>query len=514
MSSLARRWLGFALLSLVAIGCGRERRIPERNPPVVSPTVAPLAAPDPTRPNVLLIIFDDLNDWVEPLGGHPQARTPNFARLAAKGISFTNAHCDAPACNPSRTALLSGLRPSSTGVYVNGQPYLAALPGTYTLVEYFKAFGYRTLGAGKVFHSFGSGKRVWDTYLDKEPDPGPAEEVDRLTHDAHFAWGPLTIETREMADVQVAQGAAGWLRSSGQGPFFMAVGFHKPHLPWRVPEKFFERVPPTKKVQLPPTIENDLADMPRRGRRLAVSDDHRAIERSRAWPEAVRSYLASVAFADHVLGLVLKALEEGPYAKNTLIVATSDHGFQLGEKKHWGKYALWEPATRVPLILVLPDGRGAGTTLPVPVTLVDLFPTLVDLVDLPQAQGLDGTSLAPLVAQPMLRWKRPALTNYRRDDWAARSERFRYIRYSDGGEELYDLEADPHEWTNLASRREFREVKAELAAAIPSERAPFAPFTFSPYDLEGTTETLLRFFDPGDLQDEIRRAAERREARD
>ncbi|MCB1036297.1 MAG: sulfatase [Acidobacteria bacterium] len=507
----------FAWLLLLSGACSRQpdRRPEDRDVPVVDlaqPAPANAAAPAPGKPrlNVLLIVFDDLNDWIEPLGGHPDAKTPEFNRLAKTALVFENAHADAPACNPSRTALLSGLRPSTTGVYLNGQPYLAALPGSYTLVEFFKAYGYRTMGAGKVFHTYGAGKNAWDEYARKGGDPEPeAEHQDHLFDEKHFAWGPVDASIGDMSDTRTAKTVAAWLQKPEKAPFFMAVGFHKPHLPWYVPKKLFERYP-IDEVTLPVHIDHDLDDVPEIAQRLARTKEHLRIVRAKAWDDATQAYLASVTFSDLMLNTVMKALRRGPHADNTIVVITSDHGFHLGEKDHWGKYSLWRQATRIPLVMMVPGAKASGKTSPRPVTLVDLYPTLAELCGLPQPQNLDGTSFAPLFENPTQRWAHVALTNHRRGNYSVRNENWTYIRYSDGTEELYNLKKDPHEWENLAGSLSSGRMKRILGEHIPKSDAPYAPYSFQPTDIKDTAEQMLRFFPAQKLMQEIQRAQDRR----
>lgn len=465
------------------------------------------------RKNVLLVLFDDLNDWVMPSAGYPGLETPEFERLAEEGLVFENAYSDAPACNPSRTALLSGLRPTTNGVYFNGQPYLAALPESYTLVEYFAAHGYRTLGSGKIFHTYNQGKQVWDEFYRRGPNPTlDAREEEPLFSQEHFAWGPLDVGLEAMADARVARQAARWLERPDLGPFFMVIGFTKPHLPWFVPREFFDEVP-LSAVPLPPHREDDLDDVPPMGRRLARQDKHREVMEAGAWGEAVQGYLANLRFADRILGIVLEGLRESPHRDDTVVVVASDHGYHLGEKEHWGKYTLWQRANRIPLIVIAPGSGGAGRTTAAPVTLVDLYPTLAQLCGLPAPENLDGTSFAPLFEDPSKSWPQAAVSVHRRGNYAVRDGRWSYLRYADGTEELYDRERDPHEWENLAGSPEAPAVKERLGAAIPEIEAPYAPIAFSSTDTEKAAEKLLRFHDAEELIRQIEKVQEERARR-
>ncbi|MCH9649672.1 MAG: sulfatase [Deltaproteobacteria bacterium] len=465
------------------------------------------------KPNIMLILFDDLNDWIEPLAGHPDIQTPNFQRLADMGVSFTNAQCDSTACNPSRTALLTGLRPSTTGVYKNGQPYLAAVADRPTMMEAFSAAGYRTLGAGKVFHSWGPGKLVWDEFVEKDDDPrAEMRETAGLTQLAHFTWGPLDVEDEAMDDVQVALQAKKWLDSPQKSPFFMALGFYRPHLPWNVPQKYFDLYP-LDEVTIPKLVNTDVDDLPPSGKMRMDRRAHKAIALAGQYPQAIQAYMASVSFADAVLGRILDALEASPYRDNTIVVVTSDHGLHLGDKKHWGKYTLWERAAHVPLLVYAKGLAGEGQASPRPVTLVDLYPTLQELAGIEPTTNLDGISFAPLLQDPLAKRDRPALTNYPIEAYSIRDERWRYIRYRNGDEELYDHQTDRNERTNLAPDPAHDEVKERLAKAIPAVAAPNAPITFNPDDLQGTVKHLVRFYEPKRLIKALQPVAERREKR-
>jgi arylsulfatase A-like enzyme/fermentation-respiration switch protein FrsA (DUF1100 family) len=430
--------------------------------------LAPCAAGAPAAPpNVLFISIDDLNDWVGFLGGHPQASTPNLDRLAARGVVFTRAYCAAPACNPSRAGVLCGVRPSTSGVYHNDNPWRRALPAAVTLPQHFRAHGYRVAGAGKIFHGGQNDRASWDEYFRQPADPmPPGRPLNGLPQAAHFDWGAVDAPDEAMGDHRVVAWASEYLRRDDPRPFFLAVGLYRPHLPWFVPRRYLERLPPDS-VELPPFLAGDLEDVPPAGRRMAAPErDHRRVVAAGQWRAAVAAYLASIAFADAMLGRLLDALEASPHAANTIVVVWGDHGWHLGEKEHWRKFALWERAARVPLIVAGP-GLQAGARCGRTVSLLDLYPTLIDLCGLEQRPGLEGGSLVPLLRDPGAPWEQPALTTHGRGNHAVRSERWRYIRYADGSEELYDHDADPNEWTNLASRSELEEVKRELGRRLP-----------------------------------------------
>ncbi len=438
------------------------------------------AARKPDRPNVLFIAVDDLNDWIGCLGGHPQTRSPNIDRLAKRGVLFPNAQCAAPACNPSRAALLTGIRPSTSGVYLNPQPWRPVMPDALTLPQHFMAHGYRATGAGKMFHGPYSDPASWHEYWpsktrNRPGDPMPdGRPLNGIPNTAHFDWGPVAARDEDMGDWQVADWAREQLAQPHEDPFFLAVGIFRPHLPWYVPPKYFEMFPP-EKVVLPKVKKTDLDDVPEIGRRMArPQGDHKKVVESDNWARAVSGYLASIAFADACVGRVLDALDASPYADNTIIVLWGDHGWHLGEKLHWRKFALWEEAARAPLMMAGP-GIAKGGECTRPVSLMDIYPTLVDMCGLGPNERLEGRSLRPLLENPKAEWEPPALTTHGRNNHSLRSERWRYIRYRDGSEELYDHARDEMEWTNLAGDPAYDAIKKRLARYLPETNVPDAP---------------------------------------
>jgi arylsulfatase A-like enzyme len=433
-----------------------------------------------SKPNVLFIAVDDLNDWTGVLGGHPQTRTPHIDRLASKGMLFTNAHTAAPACNPSRVALMTGLYPTTTGVYLNSHPWRPVLPDAVTLPQYFTAQGYKAMGAGKIYHGRYPDPASWNYYFpsqtkNKPDDPVPDQRpVNGIPNTAHFDWGPVQVDDQEMGDAKVAEWVIGQLQASHEKPFFLACGIFRPHLPWYVPQSYFDDNP-LEAVILPVTLDNDLDDIPPAGVAMARPErDHKNVLEYNQWNHAVRGYLASITFADKQVGKVIQALEESDYSDNTIVVLWIDHGWHLGEKSHWRKFSLWERSTRVTFMIVAP-GIEPGSRTSRPVNLVDIYPTLIDLAGLPEKEGLDGQSLRPLMESPMAAWNRPALTTHGRGNHTVRDDRWRYIRYADGSEELYDHQTDPNEWTNQAGNPNYANIKAELAEWIPKTEAPSAP---------------------------------------
>jgi arylsulfatase A-like enzyme len=292
----------------------------------------------------------------------------------------------------------------------------------------------------------------------------------------------LDVEDADMADTQVVDWVIEQLGKPHDQPLFLACGIFRPHLPWYVPRAYFDQYP-LHGIQLPAHREDDLDDIPAAGLKMAKpAGDHAAVRKHGQWQAAVQGYLASIRFADGLVGRLMAALDASACAENTVVVLWTDHGWHLGEKQHWRKFALWEEATRTPLIFVAPrgtpgltQGSRAGTRVDKPVSLLDIYPTLVDLCGLPARAGLSGQSLVPLMADPAASWKRPAITTHGRLNHSVRSEHWRYIRYADGAEELYDHRIDPMEYTNLAGRPETAAIQQTLAAWLPRENVPSAP---------------------------------------
>ena len=440
----------------------------------------------PTKPNILFIAVDDLNDWVGHLGGHSQTKTPNIDRLAKRGISFTRAYCPAPLCNPSRISLLTGIVPSRSGVYGNGEKLRDKLPHAVTLMQHFRASGYSARGAGKIFHGRSAyDPDSWDFYFKASGLKKHHAKRDRnLPKSAWAPWGPLTCSDGEMLDGRNANWIISELEKPQEKPFFLAYGLTKPHLNWSVPQKYFD-LHPIEGIKLPDVRKGDIDDLPPFGQKLArqVYDpsgkrnfavpggDHQNVIANGQWAAAVQAYLATISFADAQVGRVLEALEKSAHVENTIIVLWGDHGWHLGEKEHWRKHALWDVSTRTPLIISVPGGANEGQLCHRPVSLVDIYPTLIDLCGLPQRDGLDGLSLGPLLQNPMEAWDRPVIMTCGFKNHAIQTERWRYIRYVDGGEELYDHQADPNEWTNLATKKELAGLKEELAEWLPKTNA-------------------------------------------
>lgn len=450
----------------------------------------------PKRPNILMIAIDDQNDWIGCLGGHPQIKTPHIDALARRGTLFTNAHCQSPLCNPSRTSVLTGMRPSTTGVYALG-PWFRTSPALrdhVALHQHFQANGYRTLSTGKIFHSaYPPAKekdrevQVWGPAGGAGPFP-PKPFLSPPLPNKLVDWGQFPEKDEEQGDWKVADWAIEQIQTvDRKEPFFLSVGFFRPHVPCYASKKWFDLYP-EEQVQLPPVKRDDRADTPRFSwylhwslpePRLAFLEEHKQ------WKNLVRSYLACTSFVDSQVGRVLEALEKAGLAENTIIVLWSDHGWHLGEKLITGKNTLWERSTRVPLLFAGP-GCTPKSACQQPAELLDMYPTLAELCRLPAPKGIDGLSLVPQLRDAKAKRDRPAITTHGPNNHGVRSERWRYIRYADGSQELYDTKADPNEWTNLAGDSKYGEVIKDHVQWLP--RVNTSP-------LSGSTVRLIELRD-------------------
>jgi arylsulfatase A-like enzyme len=440
--------------------------------------------------NILFIAVDDLNDWVGFLDGHPQAMTPNMDRLASESIVFEKAYCASPLCNPSRTALLTGIPAHISGIYDNKSYFRNSpiLSETITLPQYLRNHGYFTMARGKIFHrpqGTMADVQSWDRIVAEErdgPNASPPKQklplngIDRDNGKLKrlFDWGPVTASIEEFADFKNARWAASQLQNTYEKAFFLACGIFRPHLPWYVPQKYFDRFP-LETIQLPAVREDDLDDIPAAGRKISgglrESSDYQRIQKSNKTRQAVQSFLASIAFADDCIGEILDGLERSPYRDNTIAILWGDNGWHLAEKLHYRKNTLWEEATRVPLTIRVPGMTQDGMRCSRPVSLQDLYPTIVSLCHLPPRDSIYGQSLVPLLNDPEREWDYPVLSTRGFNNHSIRSDRWRYIRYADGSEELYDRSQDEMEWTNLAGLPNYRTVIDELRRHIPQENA-------------------------------------------
>ncbi len=444
----------------------------------------PAPADDP--PDVLFIVVDDMNDWISLLDPASPIKTPNLERLAKRGMLFTKAYCSSPACNPSRSATLTGLRPTTTGVYGNKSDWRRASPDRLTIMQRFREAEYLVKGAGKIFHHHLNGafhdEASFDDFQPMSPQNMPMQKLNGAPNygSGNTDWGAWPTNEADTIDFKTADYCINALvNPPSDQPLFLACGIFKPHSPFFAPEKYHE---PHAHIDLPTRLNDDGNDLPAGARQLT---------RSKQWfwkgmqnldgripgsyHNFIRAYAACCAFADAQIGRVLDALDAAPRRDNTIVVLWSDHGFHLGEKDHIEKFALWEKANHIPFIVVAPDVSEPGSRCDTPVDLSAIYPTLLELCKLPADSECDGTSLVPLLRNPKTIWNRPALMTYGRGNHAVRSQRWRYIHYADGSEELYDHDNDPNEWTNLASKPEHAAVIAKHRLWLPEDEAEPIP---------------------------------------
>ncbi len=427
------------------------------------------------RPNVLMIPVDDLADYISILQNHPGIKTPNFERLAKRSVNFTRAYCAAPICQPSRAAVITGLRPDETGIYdlghsmVNSPAAMAAIG----LEEQFKRHGYNTYLTGKFYHVEPT-KRAWpqermDAAWTEIKEP--VSQKDPQLAGGYNSLGPATGGMESMSDFASLKNTRGWLAAKHDRPFFIVQGIKKPHVAFVVPQEFFDLYP-LESVILPEAPIGDIDDIPSN---LAGSNQSFAKYRNNEtkWKEMMQGYLASISFADWVLGQILDALEASPYASNTIIVLWSDHGYHIGEKQHFSKRALWTQTLRVPFLISVPGMKTAGTTCDAPVSLLDIYPTLNEICSFEQSvpQQLAGHSLAPLLLNPGQSWPGVAVASHGVGNASITDPRYHFIRYADGSEELYDHQQDPREYRNLAAEPASVPVIKRLAANLPASWA-------------------------------------------
>jgi iduronate 2-sulfatase len=457
------------------------------------------------KPNILMVVIDDLNDWVGVMNTHPNALTPNIDKLAGQGILFTNAHAAAPLCGPTRAAVLSGLRPSTTGIYsqnnfrvLKTNPYIGAVT---LLPAFFSQNGYKTLGTGKIFHE-GSPPEAFDVVGQYRRDFGPYPD-ERVAytpptgHSTSTDWGAFPEKDEDMPDWQNAQWVIEQLNEQHDKPFFMSVGFVRPHVPWFVPQRWFD-LHPLENIVLPLNKENQLANLPETSRRFAhlpampqmdwMKDDQR-------WEKSVQAYLASISFVDHCVGMVIDALQKSGYAENTIIFLWSDHGYHLGEKGIWAKHTLWERSTRMPMIIVRPGDEKPGVVNR-PVNHIDFYPTLLDLAHLPANPANEGKSLVPLLNDPEAPGFDASITTHGYGNHAVRTDRWRFIQYADGTEELYDHRNDPNEWRNLADLPHYESILQQLRKFLPEINRAWdsrSPMDYNEYFNELFNKTKVNY---------------------
>jgi arylsulfatase A-like enzyme len=441
------------------------------------------------KPDVLFIAIDDMNDWITLFDTSNPIQTPNLERLAARGCCFTRAYCTASACNPSRASIITGLRPETSKVYGNNDPWARLVPNALTLPRCFSQNGYDALGAGKIFHHGPAGVDRKDAPSFDEfqklnihsfkPDRNYNGYTDAMGKKVGslwktgWDWGEHNVpkQTDEYTVEYVNQVMA---EHAGEKPLFLAAGIFRPHLPFWAPSECFARYP-METLSMPLMPPDDMDDVPLAGRDFTKTESFIWENTSRKEPgdpgslkRMVQCYQAGADYADQMIGRLLDQLDATGRTDDTIIVLWSDHGYHLGDKNHCVKFTLWEKANHVPFIIVAPGVTTPGSRCGQPVSLVDIYPTLVELAGIECPAELDGTSLVPLLKDPGLEWERPALMTWLRGNHAVRSKTHRYICYADGTEELY-ADNDPWNITNLAGRAESAGVIAQLKRWIPQD---------------------------------------------
>ena len=456
---------------------------------------ASIAQKQKQQPNILFIAIDDINDWVSPLEGNIQAITPSMDKFTKEGaMVFKNAVCAAPICGPSRSALLSGFLPSTSGVYGNAHNMLYSdiVKENATLPEYFSKNGYHTLANGKIFHKHGTAngtdfghwafnefaraRRYNNDPVDKKRYTSSKAGIINGKRNADFAskesklsWGPTTDSFKETVDYTVADWAKTQLQRDFDKPFFMGVGFIKPHLPWIVPQEFFDLYN-LDSIVSPIVNETDLDDILTTDGKKAykATGEYKWIKKHGLEKEATRAYLASISYVDACLGIVIDALEESKYANNTIVVVWGDHGWHLGEKQRYLKNTTWLEAVRTPLFVRVPDMKKA-IVVDKNVSLIDLYPTLIELSGLPKKQNLDGHSFASLIDNPKAKWDYPGIT-ITQDGTSVLLGKWHYMITVDGTEQLYNIEKDPLEWENLILDKSYKSIVDNLSKWVPKNR--------------------------------------------
>ncbi|MCR9233079.1 MAG: sulfatase [bacterium] len=444
------------------------------------------------KPNILFIAIDDQNDWIGCLKGHPQIKTPNIDKVASRGTLFTNAHCQSPLCNPSRTSLMTGLRPTTTGIYGLAPWFrnVDRFKDRVSLPQYLEQNGYKTYSTGKIYHG-GYGRKKTDKEFNVLGPPAgvgvkpPKKLVNTPNPHPLVDWGTFPHKDEDKGDWKVASWAVDQLNKKPTEPFFLSVGFFLPHVPCYATQKWFDLYP-ADTVQLPPVLDVDRDDTPRFSWYLhwkLPEPRLKFLKEANEWHNLVRSYLACTSFVDSQVGRVVDALEKNNLAENTIIVIWSDHGWHLGEKLITGKNTLWERSTRVPLIFAGP-GITEGAVCSKPAELLDIYPTLVELSGLPPRTDLEGHSLVPQLKDANTPRKWPAITSHNRNNTTVRTENYRYIHYADGSEEFYDMQQDPAEWKNLIGDPNYAKLIEEHRAWLPTVNEKPAP---------GSKHRILRY---------------------
>lgn len=424
------------------------------------------------KPNVLFIAVDDLNDFPTFSQRYPDAKTPHMDKLARRGMVFTRAHCQFPLCGPSRASVMSGLLPSTLGydnhIKDEALQKRAQELGTELMHTWFARNGYKTMAVGKILHHHVPKASV-DASGGRGPFHGGTGNLKKNWRQQGTStdWAMAPQRDEDLPDHKAATWAVQQLAATHDKPFFLMVGFLRPHVPWYVPKKWFDLYD-KETLTLPPFDPNDLDDVPAIAKQISILPQmprtQKMIETNQ-WRDILHAYLACISFADHQVGRVLDALEKSPHRDHTIIVLWSDHGYHIGEKNTFQKHSLWERSSHVPMVIAGPQVK-PGQRCDRIVSLLDLYPTLLDMAKLPANPKNQGRSLLPLLNNPKQEWPYPAITGWLKNSFAVQTERHRYIRYGDGSEELYDHQTDLKEWNNLARNPETAPLRRELAGHL------------------------------------------------
>lgn len=430
-----------------------------------------------SRPNVIVIVADDMNMW-SMLKNYTPLQTPGLDKLKSQSLFFPNASCAAPVCIPSRASFFSGRAPYKTGAYVNFHATWEnnSLSNTEVLPETFKKSGYTTWGRGKIFHARLNGDRQNEMFDNKVVEGGFGPFASKEYHYSKSKWfsiKPWTGPDTDFPDVRNANAAVSFLKEKHEKPFFLYYGLYRPHTPYTAPKRFYDQYKDAD-ITLPPGyMPHDLDDVPLEGRKLvdSLKQYHKeGMTKKQVWLKMMKGYCANYSFADWNIGRVVEALDQSQYADNTIVIFYSDNGFHNGTKNHWVKSTLWEQADAVPFLIRLPGKKGGERKQTV--SLLDVYPTLVDFCGLEKpSHTFSGKSIVPVFKEPEYDWNRPGFTCYGENYSSVRSERYRYIQYPDGTEELYDHSNDPYEHTNLAGNASYNSVKERLSRSIPQDFA-------------------------------------------
>lgn len=442
----------------------------------------------PSKKNVVFIAVDDLNTWIGCLShlreGVPEAQTPNIDKLASQGMLFTNAHTPVPWCMPARNNTLTGLYPNHSQIY-SDELFRDFLPNIKTLPQHFKESGYYLMAGGKIFHDTYPEAESWHEFNQFIRSPEEKKRLPSLTGLGELGggqgegldWGVTSVSEHDLTDYKIAQWGIERLTRDYDTPFFLALGFRFPHLPWYLPQEYLDRYP-MDSISVPWVKEDDLDDIPNAGKKMAWDNpflsasnfeqsDYAQVKKTNNWKRGVQAYLAAITFVDKQIGRVLEVLDQSKKKSDTLVVLWSDNGFHLGEKLHWRKFTLWDQATRVPVIIrdssIAKPGRQVNTA----VSLVDIYPTLLDLCGLAYPKHkLSGESLLPILAGRGLDAQKKAYITYGKGNDSIVDAKWRYIQYADGTEELYDHMVDPQEWINLVNKKEYQGILMKMRKSL------------------------------------------------